>query len=209
MKIATIAFLFFAQTDETYLLDALPPSEPPALWPWQVSFPAGLQTYQRARYTQSIATRNDRPAIDSVPRTRTLEKWQVSGGMEGLTGWKSTTYALIPKAHTQWTGYIQVKNSFGYFQPELGYLREFPNGTLFVDLLSHEGKVFELRAAEKQGGQWRRYVAFKDESARPAGYYGLKVTCASCHSKAGQGDYAAPLNPGGDTVFSYPLKYLE
>lgn len=213
MRITMILALFLSQTpDSVYLLDSLPTAQPPALWPVSVPFPKDLKQYERAKFTQSIATRNDRPAIDSVSRRLLLARWTISGGMEGIRGFRSDVFVLGGQQYFDNIGFIQVKNSFGYFQPELGHVRRYADGNLFVDLLSHDGKAFELRVAEKQNGQWRRYVAYKDESARPKGYTGLKVSCMSCHNNTdgpGTGNYGVGLISGGDTIFSFPFEALE
>lgn len=198
--------------DSTYLLDRLPEAQPPDNWPRSVPFLRGMVRYNPARYTQSIFTLNSRPAIRAVPRTALLRKWQVPGGLENAQGWKSELYLLDGQYTYQWQERMPVVNQFGSTQYELGNRRSFYDGNLFADVLSKDGKVFELRVAEKQNGEWRRYVAYKDESARPAGYAGLKVSCASCHGGRegpGTGNYGAGLVPGGDSVISLPFKGLE
>src|SRR6185369_2028701 len=109
------------------------------------------------------------------------ERWQVPGGMAGVVGWQSDLYKFVPEGGSVWVGGISVKNSLGYFQTEGGWKRSYPVGAWFADVLSHRGKVFEVRFAEKQDDGWHRYVAFKDRAARPPGYTGLKQSCASCH----------------------------
>ncbi len=215
--LALLLFVASAGAQDVYLLNSLPTTEPPSGWPETVPFPKGLAPFVRAKFTQSIATTNGRPSIDAVPRTRTLPKWQVSGGMEHIpkTLWKSEVYKFIPEYHERWTARRPVKNSFGFIQYELGWHHRYTDGTVFVDRLTNAqtGKDFELRVAEKQDGAWRRYVAFRDESQRPAGYAGLKgMTCATCHNTKdgpGTGGYAVGLVPGDDTVVSDPFPALE
>lgn len=179
-------------------------------WPESLPFPDGLQRYRRARRTQSIAVVNGRDSIQAVSRFGLEAKWHVPGGMLGVEGWRSDLYRLVPNAPRVWVANIDVLNSMGYFQANRGYRRAYPAGTYFADVLSHKGKVFEVRYAEKRDdGTWDRYVAFKDAAARPAGYHGLQQRCASCHSEAGTGVYGAGLVPGGDTVISDPFMELE
>lgn len=180
-------------------------------WPEALPFPKGLKRYRRAVNTQSIYVlvgHGDR--IDRVPRTRLERKWNVPGGMLGVEGWQSDLYRVVPGAPQVWVGNIAVLNSSGYFQANRGYRRSYPAGTVFADVLSSKGRVFEVRYAEKRANGWERYVAFKDASARPAGYQGLQgQRCASCHSEAGTGAYGAGLVPGGDGVISDPFQELE
>jgi hypothetical protein len=220
----TIALLGAAlvSAQEPYLLDRLPEAqEKPAYWPASVRYPQGMLPFVRAKNTQSIfkLSTNGGPSlstIDRVPRSKLLAKWQVSGGMEGIDTrlWKSDVYQRIDGGY-RWQAMISVKNSLGYFQNEIGHKVSYGDGTLFMDVLSNRqtGKVFEHRVAEKQNGQWRRYVAFRDESQRPAGYVGLRnVTCTTCHNTTdgpGTGGYGVGLVPGGDTVVSYPFPGLE
>lgn len=235
MKLTMIvAVLFIGQSDSTYLLDSLPPSEPPPLWPTSVPFPKGMKPYQRATVTQSIfKLAPDRfsravPTIRRVLRTETLTKWQVNGGLEGIKDYRSDLYKILGQGFAwEWQEPITVAN--GHFmtvdygrglqltntpimQWENGFKQSFNDGTVFVDNLSYKGITFETRVAEKQRGEWRRYVAFKDELARPPGYVGLKVQCASCHNNKdgpGTGDYGVALVSGADTVFSHPIKGLQ
>lgn len=173
--------------------------------PWSSGVPYldGLVHYQPTRLTQSIAVRDNVPVQDLVPRTALLPKWQVPGGMEGIRGWKSDLYKLVPYRY-KWLGRIPVATSLGTVQHELGYKQEYPNGTVFMDVLSNAktGKVFEHRVREKAGGTWYSYVAFRDRSQNPPGYHGLKQQCVECHREAGTGSYGVGLVPGGDTVLS-------
>jgi cytochrome c len=67
--------------------------------------------------------------------------------------------------------------------------------------------MFEHRVRSKDSGRWYSRIEYVDEAARPDGYTGLKVSCASCHSEAGTGKYNDGLVPGGDTVLSDPLDW--
>lgn len=179
---------------------------------WPASLPRfpGMQRYRSARYTQAIYTLNDAPAIDPVDRGLLKPEWQVPGGMEGVHGWKSDLYRYIPDGwQRQWQQRKPVKNSFGTTQFELGFHRAYPDGTYFVDALSHDGRPFEVRVREKNDGVWTSYIAWKDVSARPPGYAGLTKRCAECHNQAGSGEYGVGLVPGADTVISDPFDGLE
>ena len=215
----TILFILvlwaFARTAfaEDYLLDKIPTGGNPAglvgPWPEGIPIPKGFYNYTPTAYAQSIATVNDRPSIRAELRRRLLPKWQVPGGMEGVTGFRSDLYRNSDSWAQEWYQRMPVKNSFGFYQLELGVRRAYADGSVFLDVLSHNGKVFELRVAEKQRGEWRRYVAFKDVDARPKGYAGLKgQTCAECHKQTATGDYGLALVPGGDTVISVPFDYF-
>ena len=169
-----------------------------------------MQRYKSARYTQAIYTLNNGPAIDPVDRGLLKEEWQVPGGMEGVHGWKSDLYKFVPDGwQREWQQRKPVRNSFGNFQYELGFHRAYPDGTFFVDALSHNGRPFEVRVREKNDGQWTSYIAWKDVNARPPGYAGLTKKCAECHNQAGSGEYGVGLVPGADTVISDPFDGLE
>lgn len=150
-----------------------------------------------------------------VDRNKQEERWVVPGGMDGIDGWRSDLYKRL-KSPTKITfGSIPVRNNipppagFGW-QWEKGWTRLYDDDTLFVDVLSHKDKVFEVRFAEKKDGVWDRRVAFRDINNRPPGYDGLKgKTCASCHEQSGLGGYAVGLVPGGDGVISDPIPVVE
>ena len=187
-----------------------PPLPGKGAWPEGVEFPEGLARYQRARYAQRIATTNGSPSIGAIARSSMIEKWRVSGGMEGISGWKSDVYKLVPKEPNTRQERIPVFNGSND-QYEWGWVRTYHPGTRFFDCLSNTktGKVFELRERHlDEDRAWRSEVVFRDVGERPAGYHGLKVTCSSCHNHAsgpGTGGYAAALVPGSDTIFSDKL----
>lgn len=194
----------------------------PEGWPEGVPFLEGLKPYRPARNTQRIATTNGAPTITPVPRAqvstnRTDTKWLpgVPGGTDHLDRheFRSTLFKLVPFDDQHTTG-LQVWNGSN-FQTELGWKRSYPDGTVFVDVLSNRltGKPFEGRAREKVDGEWQSYVFFRDRQARPAGYNGLRQQCASCHNNEfdgpGSGGYALGMVPGSDTVVSDPFPALE
>jgi len=212
--------LVFEEVSGATLLETLPKDDEakPEFWPKRVPFLAGLRPFQRARYTQRIATTNNTPSVTGMPRTSTLAKWQVSGGMEHLSKhlWKSDVFKLIPGGAPEYIARLPVFNGSND-QYELGYARNYPDGTVFMDVLSNRetGKVFEHRVAEKKDGAWKRYVAFRDPEQRPEGYKSLLaqgLNCASCHNRQdgpGRGLYAGPLVPGADTIVSDPFPQVE
>lgn len=172
--------------------------------------PAGAVEYRSDGWTQEIAVTNGFDRITPVPISHLEAKWHGSGGLVGLRGWKSKKYRVIPegKKVATWIDNIQVLNSSGYYQPNRGIKRAYPDGTEFHDILTNDtGEIFEHRVRKKENGQWESSVEYSDEKARPPGYRGLKVSCNSCHNEAGTGGYATGLVPGGDTVLSDPLDW--
>lgn len=186
-----------------------PPQAPPTRkWDSPVPYPEGMQSYTATKYTQSIYVLNDRDTIDRVPIKKLEPKWHQSGGMANISGWKSQKYRLIPESVRDYIGTIEVKNSFGHYQPNRGLKRSYPDGTRFDDVLTNDqGAVFEHRTRRKSDGKWESEVAYRNVKARPDDYDGLKQSCASCHNEAGSGGYAVGLVPGGDTVLSDPLDW--
>ena len=177
-------------------------------WPKSLPFWKGMQRFFPSRNTQEIAVTNNRDRITPIPRLNREPKWLVPGGMVGVDGWRSDLYRFVPAEPRTWVGNIPVWNGFNH-QNNRGWLREYADGTFFVDVLSVDDRVFEVRVAEKTDGRWTHYVAFKDVASRPDGYVGLNQSCVSCHAEAGHGNYAAPLVPGGDFVLSDPFQELE
>lgn len=172
--------------------------------------------YVRARYTQSISVLNGYDNIERVPRDRLAEWARQSGGMEGITGYRSDVYRHVPKDATPFITSLGVLNSFGYIQQNRGWTRNYPDGTRFDDVLTNTetGGVFEHRVAFKENGRWIRRIIASDPLQRPAGYAGLKQSCASCHEggqgkEPGTGGYAAGMIPGADGVYSDPFEALE
>lgn len=180
-------------------------------WPSPMEYPKGAVKYKSDGWTQTIYILTDnagrRDRIDYAPISGLAIKWHQSGGMDGIKGFHSDKYRLLPSPAVYRIDDIQVLNSFGYYQANRGIVRSYPSGTRFDDVLSYKGKVFEHRMREKVDGVWKSRTLFKDEKARPPGYTGLTVSCASCHDEAGTGGYAVGLVPGGDTVLSDPLDW--
>lgn len=197
----------FAFTDQA----PKPPQAPPVRqWGSPLPFPEGATRYVSETFTQSIVVLNDADSIRRV-RIRDLrdKRWHTSGGMEGLS-FRSEKYRTIPVGEKVRVGIanISVKNSLGSFQNNRGVVRTYPIGTRFDDLLfNDEGDLFEHRTREKTEKGWRSFAPYRNEEARPKGYTGLKVSCASCHEEAGSGEYGEGLVPGGDTVLSDPMEW--
>lgn len=183
-------------------------------WPEGLAKIPNLKRYQRASMTQSISILNDRDRIEPVHRLANKGKYHQSGGLEGIDGWRSDLYQndLKPKV---WVESIQVLNHLGYYQPNRGWVRSYPDGKVFVDVLSTSRGVFEIRKLEKKSGKWNPLVVYRNKDARPEGYSGLKdgMTCAGCHFNdtegPGKGGYGVGLTVGGDGIFSDPFVSLE
>lgn len=174
------------------------------------TLPKRAVEYVPSSLTQEIAVTNGFDRISPVPISHLEAKWHVSGGLLGIRGWRSRKYHVIPEGKyvEKFIGTIYVKNSFGSFQPNRGLMRRYPDGMEFHDVLSNDkGEVFEHRVRRKEDGKWESSIEYENVAARPPGYTGLKVTCASCHNQAGTGGYATGLVPGGDGVLSDPLDW--
>lgn len=171
----------------------------------QLPFLADLEPYDTAQRVQ-YSHRRDTGFISSYPRSHAEPKWNAAGGLLGVTGWTS---ALYKKASASvGLGYVDEAVVFSpiVWQPK------YEDGSVFADVLRNDrGRVFEVRVAEKQGGAWDRYVAYRNPSEYPAGYVPIKrSSCVACHSEAGNTLYGGkPAVPGGDTVISDPIPQVE
>jgi hypothetical protein len=170
--------------------------------------PDKAEKFKRDGNTQSVYVLNDSDVIEQVSITSLKKKWQTSGGMKDIAGVKSVKYRTVPDAVKYMVKSIEVWNGSN-FQSNRALVRDYPDGSRFDDVLSHEGIVFEHRMREKVNGRWRSKVIFSNVDARPNGYHGLKVTCASCHEEAGTGGYGEGLVPGGDTIISDPMHWSK
>ena len=177
--------------------------------------------YKRAEFTQAMSRLGGygRPNprdpfdranwhIEAVSRAKIDAKWRVSGGMEGIEGFRSDLYknAVEPIDRME---LLPVTNSSGFIQHEQGHKRAWPDGAKFLDVLSAGGNVFEVRKREKIKGRWKSFVMFEDEKARPIGYKSITFSCNDCHSRAGEASYGLGAIPGADGVISFPFKALE
>lgn len=186
--------------------------------------PPGAVKYAPGKYTQAISVNRgldgiDRDVIERVPVAKLEEKWRVPGGMEGIPDVSSVKYRTLPEGEGVRYAVkpVEIVNGIKYVdrdgvereytQFNKAVVREYPDGTRFDEVLYYKGRAFEHRVRVKEGGRWRSSVAFRDKAARPPGYAGLTVTCASCHNLAGSGGYNAGLIPGGDGVFSDPIDF--
>lgn len=184
-------------------------------WPESLPFPKGMVRYKRAAYTQSIFELSSQggPFVDTIrkiPRTALEPKYQMSGGMVGLVWWRSDVYHDPQAKPNAAVSNIPVLNSAGFFQNSRGWVRAYPDGARFMDVISSDGKVVAVRKREKVAGVWVPSVEFEDLTAAPKGYVSLKLAeCTKCHAEAGSGKYGVGLAPGGDTVMSFPFTALE
>lgn len=171
----------------------------------------GMTPYNKAKFTQEIAVTNDRDRITPVPRTKLEAKWQISGGFEDhLASGKVTSQQYkndIASKPKVWVGDISVKNSLGYFQDNRGWKRQYSDGSKFLDVLSIDGNIFEIRQRVKVNGDWKSTIEYSNDF-KPKDYR-KGLSCSSCHDEAGTGGYASGLVPGGDGVLSDPFPALE
>ena len=79
----------------------------------------------------------------------------------------------------------------------------FPVGTVFVDVLTSDGKVFEVRQREKKSDGWASSTLYRSERYKPVGYKGPGKACAECHDKAGASLQYGITVRGDDGVFSW------
>lgn len=166
--------------------------------------------YQPAKYTQEIATTNGLPRISHVSRRLTATKYHQPGGLDGVTGWSSHLYRNGKLAFER-KALIPVLNSFGTYQYEIGWHRTYPDAAERLDVLVNTatGRVFEVRRAFRDSGQWLFSVHYRNRSERPAGYAGVQQSCVECHQDAGSGGYGVALAPGGDFIISEPFGAIQ
>lgn len=183
-----------------------------APWPAGLPFPTGAQRYAPSKFTQRTFNKG---IIEPVRRAELKMKWQVPGGMEGVRGWRSDLYRYVPDGYQDsWKAWIAVFNGSND-QDEVAWTRSRPEGTFYMDVLSHKGKVFEVRVRERDKDyagnlKWSSFISFRDPESRPPGYVALtSKDCAGCHNEAGTGGYGVGLVPGGGTVLSDPFPSLE
>lgn len=148
----------------------------------------GARFYSLKPLYQNMYTMSSRPYVDydSIhdPAAPEHHPFIVSGGMQGLKGWRSDKALMIPdgKKVEVWRQYEEVRA----FAPTIRYRWKFPAGTVAYDVLSTDKGVFEVRTQTRADDGWETKVTFKDEDARPDGYAGLQQSCASCHSHTGE-----------------------
>lgn len=173
-------------------------------WPVGLTFLNDLEPYRPATRTQQ-SFRIQSGYIASVPRNVLEQKWVVPGNLVGVHGWASTLYRSKGDRTSEGVGPSRVNGMTHTHQ------RKYVGDVIRADVLRNEqGKIFEVRVAEKSNGQWERFIAFKDVSARPYGYHPpTRQECVACHSQAGVTAYAGPAIPGDDTVISDPIYAVE
>lgn len=183
------------------------------LWPKEVPFPAGMHIYRKSEHAQNTVILNgydshtivhrNQDAVSGVNPNR-IFPWRVSGGMDHAAGWTSHAAVAFPESKP-----VQVFNEYieaGARRPLPRTSWTFPVGTVFADILSENGRTFELRLLTKRADGWRGRVAWESEH-KPPGYRTPDRKCFDCHSHAGGWLSYGTLLRGGDRVFSWsPLK---
>jgi hypothetical protein len=172
--------------------------------------PKGAKTYTPAEHTQAISILDERDVIVPVKISELSDtRWHQPGGMESIKGWRAVKYKFLPEPAAYSIADVAVENSYGFKQNNRAIVRVYPVGTRFDEVLynTKSGRIFEHRIREKTSNGWKASVKYTAKLEFPAGYSGLKVSCASCHDEAGTGKYNAGLVPGGDTVLSDPLDW--
>lgn len=199
--------------------DTREPTRLEQLWPADVEMPEGLQEYQPFMYSQRLVENNNLPlnhwqhihrdfpfANGPAERNPNLREWAAPGGLQGLTGWQSIKAAYVPTQPYVFTTMVRPPNA-GISIRKTGW--QFPAGTVFAELLLHDGKVFELRTARKQAEGWLRRIEHQDMSHAPVGYKGPGKACASCHDRAGASEQYGITVRGDDGVFSWAPDYYR
>lgn len=175
----------------------------------------GMTRYRQTRYSQNVATVSNVPTIrpqrtdaDDVGlnfhmvNPNRLSPYAGPAGMDGLSGWISETYYQIPARIKTWTGRVEIFQ--GGMLPKRQW--RYPDGSRFVEVLSHGGAVFEVRQRVKTADGWKSSVPYRYAAAYPDGYTGkLAKSCNECHSKAGASEQYGITVRGDDGVFSYPV----
>ena len=171
----------------------------------------GMQNYTPTKVAQVSGNRSGGGANWVVSRLSIPSKWQQPGGLEGLTGWSNKLYRKSNNPVRNWMGHVNDWEHYGgTWGSEITYQRSYGEGAKFADVLSTPTGVFEVRVAEKIGGEWRRSIPYRDKTAEPANYVRVSLTkCAECHDQAGDGGYGTARIIGGDGVLSDPFPALE
>ncbi len=175
-------------------------------WQAGLAFLNDLEPYQSARRVQQTFRRWS-GYIGSVDRLSVKPEWRIAGGLVGVSGWSNQLFRT-PNLR-QATSLVRQDESDS--SSAVTWWRNYPSGATFADVIRNDdGRIFEVRVAEKHGANWERYVAFRDVSARPHGYESLtRSQCANCHNQAGNSAYADSAIPGADTIISDPIEPVE
>ena len=216
---ATLAILVLTPSllaDSPYL----PPDQQKAIkavWPESVDEPAGLRFYNSTWYSQRLAVTNGVPtnqlyqlnrddvwgnAPTSLNPNRQFP-YRVPGGLHDLSGWQSFVAVAFPigKHIEVWDEMVPVAQGV----PQLKRRWGFPSGTVFVDVLTSQGKAFEIRQRKKKLGVWDSSVIYRDHVAAPRGYRGAGKACVDCHKSAGASEQYGITVRGDDQTFSFPV----
>jgi len=155
--------------------------------------PLESETSPRARLQHQLA------GLDQSELHRAVggQRWDA-----GLKGWTSTGAVSIPdgKHVRYWVERIEA----GASRPLPKISWRFPDGTVFTDILSHAGKVFEVRQLTRTAKGWIAATPYKVEGG-PPGYHGPGKKCSECHDRAGGWEQYGSLIRGSDGIFSFPL----
>lgn len=185
----------------------------------------GMERYQSARLTQVSGNRSGGGSNSAVGRLSVPRKWSVPGGLDGLTGWSNRLYRLPRNPVRNWLGHVDANDRWADGRvignwgglSEITYQREYGEKAKFADVLLTNRGVFEVRLAERIGGEWQRSVPYRDRAAEPAGYQRVSLQqCASCHDGGmsnpdapGSGGYGSARIPGGGGVYSEAMSGVE
>lgn len=178
-----------------------------------VEFPEGMKAYKPTELSQRIAITNNRESHAWYPKDKDdvwsnapvavnpnrIFPWAVPGGLHKSVGWNHTTGIYLPSQPKVWSEKLPIKNGGKI----TGLKWEYPDGTVTADMLTHLGKVFELRVRSKVDGKWESSVVFRDKLVRPTYFVGAGKVCSECHDKAGSSLQYGIVLRGSDTVFSY------
>ena len=177
----------------------------------------GMTKYRQTRYSQNVFTMSNRATI-RPQRTDTddvgsnyhrvnpnrLFPYAGPAGMDGLSGWMSETYYQFPAGTKVKTWTARAPIFQGGMLPKRQW--RYPEGSRFVEVLSHGGEVFEVRQRVKTATGWTSSVPYRHATAYPNGYTGkLAKSCTECHSKAGASEQYGIAIRGDDGVFSFPV----
>lgn len=196
---------FYSEDEQTHAL---------RFWPKSVEVPPTLRFYKKSMHGQQvIAGRNTHYVhinVDgaanvppySASNPNRVFPWRVSGGFHDALDWQSKVAIALPDGESIKGWWEELREPAG-----IAYLArwEYPEGTKFFDLLTANGKVFELRSRVKSEGEWFNDVLFKSDDL-PKGYFGTDRKCHECHNRAGTKQGSSSLRiRGGDENFSFPV----
>ncbi len=144
-----------------------------------VEMPEGLQFYSLQKVSQRLVTINDRESygifsdkydgdnLFPVVNVNRQLPWKTPAGLHWSPAdqWRSAKAAYFPSPIKVYRHRVGVLNSFGNRQPQMTVAWEFPNGTIFAEILirRHEGHEwpFEIRVREKHDGKWDDGVTYR------------------------------------------------